>query len=96
MLSSVAYSSPLSEVFLALQYEPTVHALSCIPSVADHGAAHRALQNPGLFTSEHYKQAALAVLAGIAIRLIIAIPVGATRVVPRMRLPLLSYLADED
>ena len=59
-----------------------MHALACILSVADHGAAHRALQNPGLFTSEHYKQAALAVLAGIAIRLIIAVPVRATRVVP--------------
>ena len=37
--------------------------------------AVRALKNPGLFTSEHYKQAALAVLAGIAIRLLVAIPV---------------------
>jgi hypothetical protein len=37
--------------------------------------AHRALMNPGLFTSEHYKQAALAVLAGIVIRLLVAIPV---------------------
>jgi hypothetical protein len=33
------------------------------------------LQNPALFTSEHYKQAALAVAIGIAIRLAIAIPV---------------------
>lgn len=37
--------------------------------------ANRALQNPGIFTSEHYKQAALAVAAGIAIRLLVAIPV---------------------
>lgn len=37
--------------------------------------ALRALQNPALFTSEHYKQAAIAVAAGIAIRLAIAIPV---------------------
>ena len=37
--------------------------------------AHRALQNPALFTSEHYRQAALAVAAGIAIRLLVAIPV---------------------
>jgi hypothetical protein len=37
--------------------------------------ALRALQNPGLFTSEHYKQAAIAVGVGIAIRLAIAIPV---------------------
>lgn len=37
--------------------------------------ALRALKNPGLFTSEHYKQAALAVLAGIVIRVLLAIPV---------------------
>ncbi|KAI1974538.1 hypothetical protein LOZ51_005964 [Ophidiomyces ophidiicola] len=37
--------------------------------------AHRALQNPGLFKSEHYRQAALAVIAGIAIRAIVSIPV---------------------
>lgn len=38
--------------------------------------AHRALQNPELFNSEHYKQAACAVLAGIGIRLLVAIPVN--------------------
>lgn len=37
--------------------------------------ALRALQNPDLFTSEHYKQAALAVLAGVVIRVLVAIPV---------------------
>ncbi|PMD67352.1 uncharacterized protein K444DRAFT_516252 [Hyaloscypha bicolor E] len=37
--------------------------------------ALRALQNPALFTSEHYKQAALAVAIGIAIRIAISIPV---------------------
>ncbi|PBP18716.1 transmembrane protein UsgS [Diplocarpon rosae] len=37
--------------------------------------ALRALQNPGLFTSEHYKQAAIAVAAGLAIRILIGIPV---------------------
>ncbi|KAH0143166.1 hypothetical protein KCU67_g13693, partial [Aureobasidium melanogenum] len=36
--------------------------------------AYRALQNPKLFTSEHYRQAALAVAAGIAIRILVAIP----------------------
>ncbi|KMU86919.1 transmembrane protein UsgS [Coccidioides immitis H538.4] len=41
--------------------------------------AHRALQNPELFTSEHYRQAALAVVAGIAIRLIVSIPVKEPR-----------------
>lgn len=43
--------------------------------LTDDVAALRALQNPALFTSEHYKQAAIAVAAGIAIRLAIAIPV---------------------
>jgi hypothetical protein len=33
------------------------------------------LQNPNIFTSQHYRQAATAVLAGIVIRLLIAIPV---------------------
>ena len=37
--------------------------------------AYRALQNPGLFSSDHYRQAALAVVAGIAITLLLAIPV---------------------
>jgi hypothetical protein len=46
----------------------------------DNIEALRALQNPALFTSEHYKQAALAVAIGIAIRIAISIPV---------RLPLL-------
>ncbi|KAF2195431.1 hypothetical protein K469DRAFT_722665 [Zopfia rhizophila CBS 207.26] len=41
---------------------------------------HRALQNPDLFTSKHYRQAALAVAAGIAIRLIVAIPIIGVRV----------------
>ncbi|ROW07409.1 hypothetical protein VMCG_03725 [Cytospora schulzeri] len=43
-------------------------------------AAHRALQNPALFSSEHYKQAAIAVAAGIAIRLVISIPILGVRV----------------
>lgn len=37
--------------------------------------AHRAMQNPRLFTGEHYRQAALAVAAGVAIRILISIPV---------------------
>ncbi len=37
--------------------------------------AQRALQNPEIFTSQHYKQAAYAVAAGIFIRILIAIPV---------------------
>lgn len=42
--------------------------------------AHRALQNPALFSSEHYRQAAIAVAAGIAIRLAIYIPILGVRV----------------
>ena len=45
----------------------SVHALTA--------TAHRALQNPEIFTSQHYRQAAIAVAAGIAIRLLIALPV---------------------
>ncbi|KAK4498160.1 hypothetical protein PRZ48_010816 [Zasmidium cellare] len=45
--------------------------------------ANRALQNPRLFSSEHYKQAALAVAAGIAIRLLVAIPTLGIRVLIR-------------
>ncbi|PHH74730.1 hypothetical protein CDD80_2874 [Ophiocordyceps camponoti-rufipedis] len=37
--------------------------------------AHRSLQNPALFTSDHYRQAAHALAAGIAIRLLVEIPV---------------------
>ena len=37
--------------------------------------AHRALQNPGIFTNDHYNQAAAAVAVGIGIRLAIMIPV---------------------
>ncbi|KAK3384808.1 hypothetical protein B0H63DRAFT_171512 [Podospora didyma] len=37
--------------------------------------AHRAFQNPNIFTSEHYKQAVIAVASGIAIRILIAIPI---------------------
>lgn len=38
--------------------------------------AQRALQNPGLFTSNHYRQVAYAILAGVVIRIALAIPVG--------------------
>jgi len=45
--------------------------------------ANRALQNPGVFTSEHYKQAAMAVAAGIAIRILVAIPTIGIRLLIR-------------
>ncbi|KAI5460245.1 hypothetical protein BGZ63DRAFT_414533 [Mariannaea sp. PMI_226] len=37
--------------------------------------AHRALQNPALFTTDHYRQAAIAVGVGIAIRVVVAVPI---------------------
>ncbi|PQE20674.1 transmembrane protein [Rutstroemia sp. NJR-2017a BBW] len=52
--------------------------------------ALRALRNPQLFTSEHYKQAALAVLAGVIIRLAIEIPILGIRVL----LWVLSFIVD--
>jgi hypothetical protein len=42
--------------------------------------AHRALQNPNLFTTSHYRQAAIAVCAGLAIRIILNIPIYAVKV----------------
>ncbi|EXJ85660.1 hypothetical protein A1O1_06026 [Capronia coronata CBS 617.96] len=41
--------------------------------------AHRALQNPDLFTTTHYRQAAIAVCAGLAIRIILNIPIYAVK-----------------
>ncbi|EXJ84895.1 hypothetical protein A1O3_05570 [Capronia epimyces CBS 606.96] len=41
--------------------------------------AHRALQNPELFTTTHYRQAAIAVCAGLAIRIILNIPIYAVK-----------------
>ena len=37
--------------------------------------ANRALQNPDLFTTNHYRQAAIAVCAGLAIRIILNVPI---------------------
>ncbi|KAI1760903.1 formamidase [Hypoxylon sp. FL1150] len=54
--------------------------------------AHRALQNPTIFTNDHYKQAAIAVGAGIAIRLIIGIPIIGIKVL----LSFLSWIFDLD
>jgi hypothetical protein len=41
--------------------------------------AHRALQNPELFTTTHYRQAAIAVCAGLAIRIILNVPIYSIR-----------------
>ncbi|KAL7619980.1 hypothetical protein AAE478_010528 [Parahypoxylon ruwenzoriense] len=54
--------------------------------------AHRALQNPAIFTNAHYKQAAIAVAAGIAIRLAIAIPILGIKLL----LGILSLIFDLD
>lgn len=42
-------------------------------------SAHRALQNPNLFTSSHYSQAAIAVFAGIAIWAVVNVPIYLVR-----------------
>ncbi|ORY67238.1 transmembrane protein UsgS [Pseudomassariella vexata] len=46
--------------------------------------ANRAFQNPNIFTNSHYKQAAYAVGAGIAIRLAIAVPIFAIKILVRL------------
>jgi len=53
---------------------------------------HRALQNPELFTSNHYRQAAIAVAAGFAIRIIVAIPIIGVRIL----LWILSFVVNMD
>lgn len=50
--------------------------------------AQRALQNPAIFTSDHYRQAALAVAAGLAIRLIVSVPVSSPFPRPNTPAPL--------
>ncbi|KAI9801636.1 MAG: hypothetical protein M1833_002318 [Piccolia ochrophora] len=52
--------------------------------------AVRALHNPGLFKYEHYRQAAIAVVAGIAIRLAISAPI----VMIKIALWALSFVMD--
>ncbi|TQS35339.1 hypothetical protein Golomagni_04244 [Golovinomyces magnicellulatus] len=54
--------------------------------------AFRALQNPSLLTSQHYKQVAIAIACGIAIRIIISIPVYIVQVL----LWLLSFVLNVD
>lgn len=41
--------------------------------------AHRALQNPEIFTTEHYTQVAYAIIAGIVIRFLVVIPIVAVK-----------------
>ncbi|KAI5776845.1 transmembrane protein UsgS [Geopyxis carbonaria] len=52
--------------------------------------AYRALQNPKLFNNTHYKQAAIAVISGIAIRIIISAPIF----IVRLLLWVLGYFVD--
>lgn len=54
--------------------------------------AHRALQNPAIFTNAHYKQAVIAVAAGVAIRVAIAVPILGIKVL----LSFLSLIFDLD
>lgn len=39
--------------------------------------ANRAMQNPGIFTNEHYRQAGMALAVGLAIHLVVLVPVSA-------------------
>ena len=52
--------------------------------------ANRALQNPSLFTTTHYRQAAIAVCAGLAISIILNVPIYAIKIF----LWFLSFLID--
>lgn len=58
---------------------PSLNSLVCptdlAPSSPSPLPAYRALQNPSLFEMAHYKQAVLAVLIGVALRLIVAAPI---------------------
>ena len=54
--------------------------------------ANRALQNPNLFTTSHYRQAAIAVCAGLAIRIIINIPIYTIKIL----LWFLAHIVDLD
>src|SRR5271168_1162785 len=54
--------------------------------------AHRALQNPNLFTTTYYRQAALAVCAGLVIRIVIIVPIY----VVKLFIYALSFIADLD
>lgn len=51
------------------------------------------MQNPAIFTNKHYKQAAYAVLAGIAIRIAIAIPVSLPPAFPMSPCDFVTYIA---
>ena len=53
---------------------------------------NRALQNPGIFTTSHYRQAAIAVVAGLAIRIIINIPIYLVKAL----IFFLSFIVDLD
>jgi hypothetical protein len=55
-------------------------------------SAHRALQNPNLFTTIYYRQAALAVCAGLVIRIVIIVPIY----VVKLFIYALSFISDLD
>lgn len=50
------------------------------------------MQNPNIFTSDHYRQAAIAVVAGLGIRLIVNIPIYAVKFI----LFIISFFIDFD
>ena len=88
---NITRGSPLNEEFRSQCYYPwrsTHHSWRRVLYVlplqlqTNRLLALRALQNPGLFKAEHYRQAALAVCAGIVIRLLIAAPVYLSSITP--------------
>lgn len=69
---SLLTRAQLEEKFKVSNFDPNAILRGAQLTVV---GALRALQNPALFTSKHYKQAAIAVGVGIAIRLAIAVPI---------------------
>ncbi|PHH68533.1 hypothetical protein CDD83_6057 [Cordyceps sp. RAO-2017] len=73
-----------------MNLEDQLHISHLNPNAIIRGAqltligANRALQNPEIFTSNHYRQALWAVFLGIGIRLIIAIPTLVVRLLLRL------------
>jgi len=66
---------------LPLLFSETKRTHVNLISNANHVTAYRALQNPALFQFDHYKQALIAVAAGIIIRVLLSIPTLIIRIV---------------
>ncbi|RCI11130.1 hypothetical protein L249_7448 [Ophiocordyceps polyrhachis-furcata BCC 54312] len=58
----------------------TAQAINSSTDMLTLSLAQRALQNPALFTSDHYRHAAYAVAAGVVIRFLMEIPISFAKV----------------